>query len=443
MLQDFFFCRDFVTVTIMYKKTILKNGLRLMTYSMPESEAITAQVFFNTGSYFEDKSINGISHFLEHLFFKGSKKFPNPGQMHEETDKVGGVHNAYTDTEVTSYYIKVANKYTDLALELLSDALLRPLFPREEIEKERNVILEEIRMRDYDDPDGRVAIKFEELLYGDQPAGRPIGGREEVIKKLQQEDFFNYKSDHYHIDNAVVVVAGKIREKEIQEKVETFFAPPTDGLPKKAAKGREKVRRPTPGPKIVIERRPSEQTKIIFGVPAYSLFDPRRYAIGMLANILGGTASSRLFKKIREERGLAYSVYSYNSQGTDTGSFISFAGTEMKNTELVLKLIREEYQDIAERGVAEKELQMAKDNIIGRLGIGLETSDRWAGFLGTQELLERKIEMPNDIAREIKHVTAQDVKEVAGDIFKSASFHLALLGPFPEGAQERYQALLA
>ena len=422
----------------MYKKTIMENGLRLLTYPMPESEAITAQVFFATGSHFEDKSINGISHFLEHLFFKGSKEFPKPGQMHEEVDKVGGIHNAFTGEEITSYFIKASHDNLDLALNILSDALLNPLFPKEEINKERTVILEEMKLYN-DDPDSKVGLKFEELLYGDQPAGRPTVGQEEVIRKLQQEDFFNYRKDHYHTENACVVVSGRIKDEELEEKVEEFFGDLAMGK----AKSKPKVAPPSSGPKVVVERRQLDQSKVIIGVPAYDLFDPRRFALGVLANALGGTASSRLFRKIREERGLAYSVYSYASQATDTGVFLSFVGTEPNNTEQVIKIIIGEYKDIAERVLSEEELKRAKDNIIGRLGISLETSDRWAGFLGTQEILEKKIMMPEEIVKNIRSVEAKEIQAVAQDIFKTDRMHLAVLGSFSEGIEDRFMNLLS
>jgi len=422
----------------MYSKNVIKSGLRLITYPMPESEAVTAQVFFGTGSYFEDKSISGISHFLEHVFFKGSKKYPKPKQINQEIDKVGGMSNAFTGEEITSYFVKVSHEHTDLALDILSDVLVNPLFPEKEIEKERTVILEEMKLYE-DDPDSKVGMKFEELVYGDQPAGRPIIGREEVIRRLTREDFLRYRKDHYHVENAVVVVTGRIEEGEIEERVGGLFS----GIPLGKAKSRPMVVQPKSGPKVIIERRPSEQTKIILGMPAYSLFDKRRYVLGVLGNILGGTASSRLFMKIREDKGLAYSVYSYASHAMDTGVFGSFAGTEIKNAEQVVKLMRDEYKSVVKKGVTARELKMAKDNIIGRLGIGLETSDRWAGFLGGQEILENKILMPDDIADRISAVTLEEIKAVAADIFKPRNFHLALLGSFPQKSEDRFKKILA
>lgn len=418
----------------MFKKTILPNGLRLVSVAMPESQSTTVLVLFATGSKYETKTINGISHFLEHMFFKGTKKRPTTLALSEYLDRVGGEYNAFTAQEMTGYYAKVAPEYIDMALDRVSDILLNSKFDAAEIDKERGVILEEINMF-LDNPTRYVGDLWEELLYGDQPAGWKILGTKENIAKLPREQFLKYFNGHYQTKNAVVCVAGKI-DKDIVKKVAKYFGK----LKRGEGKAKLAVKEKQAKPEVLVYNKTTDQTHLCLGVRAFDMFHQDRYALSVLSAILGGMMSSRLFISVREKKGLAYYVRSSAELYTDSGFFVTQAGVTNNKIEEAIAAILVEYKKVCVQKINALEITKAKDWLRGTLRLGLETSDELASWVGVQELLKREILTPEQIFSKIKAVSAADLQRVARDIFRPGKLNLALIGPFKE--KEAFEKLL-
>lgn len=419
----------------MYKKQTLKNGLRFITVPSKNTKTVTVLVMIATGSKYEDKNINGISHFLEHMFFKGTKKRPTPLAISEELDKVGGVYNAFTGEEYTGYLAKVDSGHLDLALDVISDILLNSKFDPEEIERERGVIVEELNM--YKDTPMRYVMElFQQLLYGDQPAGRSTIGTKKVINSLKRKDFIEYLRSHYKTSNTVICISGNFNEKTLKQKVVKYFHPFSKGK----AKNKKKVKEIQKKPMSLIEFKKTDQTHLCLGARAYHMSDPRRFATSILSVILGGNMSSRLFTNLRERMGLAYYVRTMLSQHTDSGYLVTHTGVRNDNIEKSIKIIIDEYKNIRDNGIAENELEKAKNYIKGAMLIGLESSDSKAEFFTEQEILKNKIQTPEEIIENINKVSAKDVQAVAEDIFRLEKLNLALIGPFKNS--KKFQNLL-
>ena len=317
-----------------FKKYILTNGLRIVLVPQPESLTATVLVLVEAGSKYETKKINGLSHFLEHLCFKGTKKRLTALAIASELESVGSVHNAFTDQELTGYHAKAASEKLDTILDVIADLYANPVFNEEEIEKEKGVIIEELNM--YEDiPMRRVGEFFIELLYGDQPAGWNIGGTKEVIRTLNREDIVKYRSQHYVAKATTVTVAGNFDEKKILLKIKELFS----GIPVAKKFSKPKTIDKQSKPAILIKHKTSDQTHIILGFRAFDMYDRRRYALDVLEDILGGGMSSRLFQKVREELGAAYYVRASSDLFTDHGFFSVSAGLNNKMVPLVLKAI--------------------------------------------------------------------------------------------------------
>ncbi|MBZ1348646.1 MAG: insulinase family protein [Candidatus Liptonbacteria bacterium] len=409
----------------MYQKTVLSNGLRVITIPMPDSLTTTIFVLVEAGSKYETKEINGLSHFLEHMCFKGTEKRPKSIDISSELDGIGAVYNAFTSMEYTGYFAKARPNHFDIILDVVSDIYLNQIFDSEEIDKEKGVIIEEINM--YEDlPMRRVQELFTNLLYGDQPAGWDIAGPKETIKKLVRDDFIKYRDGHYLSQSSLVVVAGKFKEDEMMKKIEVAFGGVKSGkkIPKiKTIEYQIK-------PEILLKHKETDQTHLVLGVRAFDIFDNRRYALQILTNILGGGMSSRLFQKIREEMAAAYYVSAGADLFTDHGYLAAWAGIDHSKTELVILAILEEFQKIISQPIKNDELQRAKNHLIGGLIIGLETSDQLAGFYGGQEILTKKTISPEDLINKIEAVKAEDIMAVAQDIFQNQKLNLAIIGPF-------------
>lgn len=408
----------------MFKKTILSNSLRLVSVPMEGSQSTTVLVLFATGSKYETKDINGISHFLEHMFFKGTKKRPTTLALSEYLDRVGGEFNAFTSQEMTGYYAKVAPEYVDMALDWVSDILLNSKFDAKEIERERGVITEEINMS-LDNPMRYVGDLWEELLYGDQPAGWQIIGTKANIAKMARGQFIDYFNAHYQTKNAVICLAGKIDES-IEKKVIKYFS----GLKMGEGKAKLAVREAQEKPEVMVYYKATDQTHLRLGVRAYDLFHKDRYALMVLAAILGGMMSSRLFISVREKKGLAYYVRSAAENYTDSGYFVTQAGVTNEKVEEAIEAILMEYKKIRDTKISAAEIKKAKDWLQGSLRLGLETSDELASWVGLQELLRKEVLTPEQIFSKIKAVSQSDLARVAKDIFRPAKLNLALIGPF-------------
>ncbi len=414
----------------MYKKTTLPNSLRIITVPMADTKTVTVLVLVATGSKYETKKINGISHFLEHMTFKGTKKRPTPLTIVEPLDRIGSQYNAFTGQEYTGYYAKANGRHLDLLLDIVSDITLNPKFKQEEINKERGVIIEEINMYE-DNPARKLNDIWTDLLYGDQPAGWDTAGKKEIIAKLMRDDFIKYHNNHYVAPKTVIVVSGNIEHNDIVGKIKKLFKSIGN------AKGKNKVptKESQKKPEVKIFYKKTDQTHIALGVRSYNIFDKRRYAADVLATILGGGMSSRLFQLLRDKMGAAYYVRTISDESTDAGNLATWAGIDNRRVEEIIKAILSEYQKIKHVKVSATEITKAKEHLEGSLILGIETSDELASFYGFQEVLKNEILSPEDIIKKIRSVTAADVLEVAKDIFKLEKLNLAIIGPLKDSKQ--------
>jgi predicted Zn-dependent peptidase len=408
----------------MFKKISLKNGLRIITVPSKSTQTVTVLVLVGTGSKYERKEEKGISHFLEHMYFKGTKKRPSSLEIAETLDKVGGIYNAFTSQEYTGYFAKVSKEHFELALDWVSDIFLNSTLPEKEIEKERGVIIEEINMRK-DHPMEHVQVLWQELLYGDQPAGWDVAGTVETVSKISRKDLINYRETQYVAPNTIVCLAGNFNEREGVKKVKKYFSKIKIGKGREKPKVIEKQERP----EILFEKRETDQTHICLGVRGFNIFDERRYAQEILGLILGGMMSSRLFEKIRTKLGIAYYVETDVFSDPDTGYLVTRAGLNNERLKEGILEILKEYKKIKREGVSKSELKKAKDCLKGKMNILLESSDAKASFFATQEILEKKILTPDQIFKKIEKVSQSDILKLAREIFRPEKLNLALIGP--------------
>jgi predicted Zn-dependent peptidase len=419
----------------MFQKTVLKSGLRIITVPMKNTEAVTVLILVGTGSKYEKKEINGISHFLEHLYFKGTKKRPTPIVVAETLDKVGGIFNAFTSEEYTGYFAKVSTLNFELALDWVSDIFLNSTLPENEIEKERGVIIEEINMT-LDNPMSHIQNLWSELLYRDQPAGRPIAGNKENIKIISRQELLEYRASQYVAENTIISIAGNIDPEDSLEKIKNYFPETKNPEPRKKEKVIEKQEKP----QLILHFKETDQAHLCFGVRAYNIFHPLRYTQELLALILGGMMSSRLFVEIRGKLGMAYYINTDINANPDTGYLITQAGVDNTKIEIAVSTILAEYKKISQKIISNEELKKAKDNIKGRMSLLLESSDAQASFYASQDLLEKKILTPKEIFNQIDKISSDDILKVAKDIFRPEKLNLALIGPFKN--KEKFQKLL-
>jgi predicted Zn-dependent peptidase len=408
----------------MFKKVTFQNGLKVITVPSKSTQTVTVLVLVGTGSKYEKKEEKGISHFLEHMYFKGTKKRPSSLEIAETLDKIGGIYNAFTSQEYTGYFAKVSKEHFELALDWVSDIFLNSTLPEKEIEKERGVIIEEINMRK-DHPMEHVQILWQKLLYGDQPAGWDVAGEVETVSKISRKDLVEYRKTQYIAPNTIICLAGNFNEKEGIKKVKKFFSKIKTGKSRAKPKVIEKQEKP----EILFEKRETDQTHICLGVRGVNLFDERRYAQEILGLILGGMMSSRLFERIRTKLGIAYYIETDVFSDPDTGFLVTRAGLNTEKLEDGIVEILKEYKKIKKEGVSKSELKKAKDCLKGKMNILLESSDAKASFFATQEILEKKILTPDQIFKKIDKVSQNDILKLARDIFKLEKLNLALIGP--------------
>jgi len=420
-----------------YEKKILENGLRIISVPNKDSLAATILVLVEAGSKYETKKINGLSHFLEHMCFKGTNNRPRAIDISTELDSLGAQYNAFTGHEYTGYYAKVPSRHLDKAIKVVADLYQNPLFDDGEILKEKGVIVEEINM--YEDlPQRKVRDLITELLYGDQPAGWSITGDKETVKNLTRADFLKYRGEHYVAAATTVVVAGKFGEKDIFKKIEEEFGNITTGR----KFGKVVTRESQKAPRILVHPKKSDQTHIVAAFRTYDIYDRRNYALELLAHILGGSMSSRLFQRIREEMGAAYYIQSAVDAFTDHGYLAISVGVDNSRVRDVIKAILDECKKLQKNILTGQELQMFKDSMIGGIVLGLETSDAVANFYGGQEILKKAIENPEELAGMIQGVTFQEIMTEAGSIFTNDKLNLALIGPFDKNAEPNFAKVL-
>lgn len=417
------------------RKTTLPNGLRIVTIPQKSTKTVTVLVLVGTGSKYENKTVSGISHFLEHMFFKGTKKRPTHLEISESLDRVGGVFNAFTGEDYTGYFAKVDAGHLELALDWVSDIFLHSKLPKGEIEREKGVVIEEMNM--YKDmPGSHVQNMWRSLLYGDQPAGWDIVGTKESILNFSREALVDYVSHQYVASNTVVCVAGNIT----QEKVERIITTKFKNIRTSPFLQKPEVQDHQDAPGVLLEYRKIDQTHIILGARGYNLFHKKRYAQSVLAVLLGGMMSSRMFVEVREKLGLAYSISTMAEADPDVGFFVTQAGLQNENAEKAIATILKEYKKIATSLVSEDELKKAKENMKGKMALGLESSNEQAMFYGLQEILQNDIYLPEKIYDKIDAVSRKDIKLVAKDLFVPEKINLAVLGPFKN--TKKFQKLL-
>lgn len=407
-----------------YKKTTLKNGLRVITIPEEDSLAVTVFALVEAGSKYEKKEVNGISHFLEHMCFKGTKNRPTALDITSELDSLGAQYNAFTSQEFTGYYAKVAANHFDGALDIVSDLYLNPLLPAAELEKEKGVIVEEINM--YEDlPQHRVQDLILEALYGDQPAGWNIAGDKDTVKTFNRDTFLKYRGEHYVSSATTVVVAGNFKEEKAIKDIEVKFS----GMNSGEKHGKLKVVEDQKVSVVLTKKKESDQTHLVLAVRTFPAVDKRNHTIDVLVQILGGGMASRLFQKIRDQMGAAYYIRCSNNTHTDHGFLEASAGADNKRAKEVISAIICEFLRLKNELATERELSRAKESIIGNLFLGLETSDAIAGHYGLQEVIKKDIEQPEEYAKVIRAITAEQVMAVAREIFKTEHLNLALIGP--------------
>lgn len=407
----------------LYEKTTLANGLRILTAPMPHTYSVAIAVYVGAGSRYERKEKAGLSHFVEHLCFKGSKKRPTSKDISEAIDRVGGVLNGGTDRELTVYYCKVAAPHFPLALDVLVDMVRAPRFEPQEVEKERRVILEELAMI-ADTPSQLVDLVIDQALWADQPLGWDVAGTEESVKAIDRQVAFDYLSRQYVPNNMVVSVAGSIDHHQVVEQVAAFWRDCPPGSPSAwypATDGQ--------GPRCALRYKKSEQAHLCLAVRGLSLQHPDRHALALLSVILGEGMSSRLFLELRERQGLVYDVHSYVSHFLDSGAFTVYAGVDPARTVDALKVILGELVRLRD-DVGEEELVKAKELSKGRLLLRLEDNRSVSGWLGAQELLLGEVRTPDQVVALLEAVTVHDVQRVARSLLVSDQLHMALVGPF-------------
>ncbi|MDR3571362.1 MAG: pitrilysin family protein [Candidatus Pacebacteria bacterium] len=411
-----------------YNTHTLKNGLRVVLAPMPGTETATVVIMTGTGSRYEDERENGLAHFLEHMFFKGTKKRPSAKAISEELDGVGAVYNAFTSKDRTAYYAKVGAQYVEVALDVITDIFLNSTLPEKEINKERGAVIQEIDM--YEDIPMRIVDNvFEELLFGkDHPLGRTILGPKENIRAFSRKDFVTYRKKHYNAASSVVCVAGNFDEKKTLEKIQKVFGK----LPKASVSKPMLFADAQRGARVAIKQKSTDQTQLMLGLPAYPYLHKDEYALAVLSTLLGGSMSSRLFTEVREKRGLAYSVQSWIEKYPDTGYFAVQAGVEHGKLEKAIETIIAEFRKVKVKKVSAAELKKAKAYLKGTTTLSLETSDEVAQNALTSLLEIGRIRSLEERLQLIDKVTAEDLQRVAKDIFKSEKLNLAIIGPHPD-----------
>lgn len=420
----------------MYQKTTLDNGLRIVTANMPHTRSVTVVLYYGVGSRYEPKRVGGVSHFIEHMVFKGTERRPLPQIISEAIEGVGGYLNASTGLETTNYYAKVPSKHFAMALDVLTDMLDRPLFKPDDIEKERQVIIEEINAT-LDSPSDLVGELFDELLWGDQPIGWPVGGTRESVGATSRDDLLGYLKSHYVPPNLVVSVAGGIRHDDVVEQVNKVFG----GYPRgERPPAFVPASTPETKPRVKLHKKDTEQTNLVMGLPALSAFDPDRYKLDLLNSILGDGMSSRLFVELRENMGIAYSVGSYTRKMADTGEFVIYGGMEVGRARDSIVAALAEMGKLKREKVGEDELNKVKEYRKGGLVLGLEDTAGVAMWGGGQELRFGRIYSVDEVTAEIDAVTTDDIIAMANRYFVGDNLALAVVGPYD--SEVEFQELL-
>jgi len=418
----------------LHQKTTLDNGLRLVTTTMPQTRSVSICIYIGVGSRYETDAEGGVSHFIEHLLFKGTDKRPTARDISGAIEGVGGIFNGGTDKEITLYWCKMPQTHFALALDVLADIVLHSKFDPAEIEKERHVIIEEINMS-LDFPPQRVNMLIDELLWPNQPMGRDIAGTKESVSTITRDAMLAYMRNQYQPENVVVAVAGNIKHPQVIAAVESVFGDWHSQQPRRSYPPYQEQ----PAEPMLIETRQTEQVQLCLALPGLSLFDPKRYTLDLLNVILGEGMSSRLFTEIRDNLGLAYSIESHIDHHLDTGSMVVYAGVDPRNLEKAVGAIMAQLAQMRQ-GVSAAELTKARQLASGRMLLRMEDSRNVAGWLGGQEVLTGRIVTVDRIVAIINAITAAQLQELAEELIVDKRLRLALVGPVTK--PERLEQLL-
>ena len=419
----------------MFEKTTFPSGLRLLTVPMNHVASAAVLVMAKAGSRYERQRINGLAHFLEHMFFKGSRRYPTAKKISLAIEGVGGTINGWTDLEEAAYWVKVPKRHLNKGIDLLGDIVLNSKFDPLEIERERGVILEEINRRE-DNPEQRVLEVLFEALFPNHPLGRRTLGTKEIIKKISQQDFLTYFKNFYRPGDMIVAVGGRIEKGEVAKEVASQFLFPTKTTPGDF----EKFKDTQVSPVVNVYPKKTEQAHLVLGLKTFPAGHPDRFTLAVLDSLLGKGISSRLFQNIREKKGLAYSIYSAHDFYQDTGVFLIHAGLNLGKVKEAILATLEELRLLKEKEVSPRELSQAKEKIKGPLTFILEEPMTLATFFTHQELLEKEVLAPQEMMERIDKVTVNDIKRLAKDLFLAQKLNLALVGPFED--RQGFQKLL-
>ncbi|MCR4440914.1 MAG: pitrilysin family protein [Peptococcaceae bacterium] len=403
-------------------KVKLPNGVRIVSEKVPGVRSVALGIWIGAGSRHENESNSGISHFIEHLMFKGTER-RTAAEIAESLDAVGGQLNAFTTKEYTCYYAKTMDEHFDLALDVLTDMFFNSKFSEQAIDKERGVIEEEIKMYE-DTPDELIHDLFMQTVWPEHPLGKPILGNVDSLQAIDRDSIISYLESNYLPGNLVIAAAGNIDHREVQEKIGPFF----EGMKEK----RKPFLTSPPGPavsNVTNLTRETGQVQICLGTEGIPHSDERLYCVYVLNSILGGGLSSRLVQAIREERGLAYSVYTYHTAFCDTGLFTFYAGTSPAKHDEVIQLLAEEIKRVVKEGITQKELERTKEQIKGSLYLGLESVSGRMTRLGRTELCLNRVVTPEEVVSKVQALTLERVHSVAQELFGNRDFSLSTIGP--------------
>ncbi|MET0894251.1 MAG: pitrilysin family protein [Acidimicrobiia bacterium] len=410
------------------RRSTLDSGLRVVTERLPGLRSAAVGFWVGTGSRDEVGPLAGASHFLEHLLFKGTAT-RRASEIAEAVESVGGDMNAFTGQEVTAFYVRVPDRHLELALSILSDIIWSPALRADEVESERQVILEEIRMRD-DTPDDLVHEAFASALFPDHPLGREIAGSIESITEMSRDAIAEYHAAHYQPSNIVVAAAGNLHHDDVVAMVERML--PARPFTDRPVRVEDRAAAVVAEPFALIER-PLEQAHLVLGMRSLPRADDDRFALAVLDQVLGGGMSSRLFQEVREKRGLAYSVFSYRSAFADTGTFAVYSGTAPERTEETLSVLHAELDKlVADGGVTDHELESAIGHLAGSMALGLESSSSRMHRIGRAELTLGIVPDIDEVVAQVERVTADDVARVIDRVLAPGERTLAAVGPISE-----------
>jgi len=410
----------------MYEYLELKDKAKVYFIPLLDTKSLTTLVMYPVGSRYEAEKMAGVSHYVEHLMFKGTKKRPNTLNLTREIDRLGAQYNAFTGKEYTGYYIKADAKYSEVSMDILSDMLFNSKFDPKEMEREKGPIIEEIRMYQ-DNPLMNIDNIFEDVMYAGCSLGRDIAGTEAHVRSYKRPDVIKYRDTYYSPNNMTIVVAGAIDEK-VKEQVKKYF-----GAGKNSGAKKRDFKSACFGPiekdkRIVVQKKDTDQVQLMLGFPGFDYNDDRNYAEGVMNTILGGSMSSRLFIQIRERRGLAYMVRSGSENFRDTGHVFVRAGLEAKNINKAIAVIKKEIERICEKGVSKKELADAKTHIRGAMTLSLEDSSAQANYYASEALFSKNMEDPEERLEKIEKITNEDIIKVAKEVFKWNQMRISIIG---------------